>query len=66
MSLIISIFRDMNNESPNIKMHYSCLYFRYQNIELLKHDFYFKISIYKDKVKNRALLEMLLVFMFDF
>ena len=39
MSLIIYIFRDVNSESPNMEMHYSCLYFRDQNREFLKHDF---------------------------
>ena len=56
---IISIFRYVNSESPNMKIYYSCLYFRYQNRELLEHDFYSKISIYTDRVKNITLLEML-------
>ena len=57
MGPIISIFRDMNSESPNMKMHYSYIYFR----ELLEHDFCSKISIYRNIVKNKALLEMLKV-----
>ena len=61
MGPIISIFRNVNSESPNMEMHYSYLYFRYQNRELLKQDFCSKISIYRDRVKNRALLKMLLV-----
>ena len=54
MGSIISIFRGVNSESPNMEMHYSYFYFRDQNKELLKHDFYSKISIYKDRVKNRV------------
>ena len=46
----------MISESSNMKMHYSCLYFKDQNRELLEHDFCSKISIHKDRV----LLEMLL------
>ena len=61
MSPIISIFIDVNNESPNMKIYYSCIYFRDQNRKLLEYDFCSKIylSIYRDRVKNRALLEML-------
>ena len=43
-----------------MEMHYSCLYFRDQNRELLEYDFCSKISIYRDRVKNITLLEMLL------
>ena len=60
MGPIISIFRDVNSESPNMEMLYSYFYFRDQNRELLEHEFCSKISIYRDRVKNRALLEMLL------
>ena len=60
MNSIIYIFRYVNNKSLNIKMYYSYLYFRYQNRELLEHDFCFKISIYKNRVKSRTLLKMLL------
>ena len=56
MGPIISIFRYMNNKSPNMKMYYLCLYFKnYNKKKLLKHDFYFKISIYRDGVKNNVL-----------
>ena len=61
MGPIISIFRDVNSESPNIEMHYLCFYFRDQNRELLEYDFCSKISIYRDRVKNRVLLEMLVM-----
>ena len=50
--------KDVNSEYPNMEMHRSCLYFRDQNIEFLEHDFCSKISIYRDIVKNIALLEM--------
>ena len=56
----ISIFRYLNSEYPNIEMHYLELYFRDENRELLECGFCSKISIYKDRVKNIALLEMLL------
>ena len=60
MGLIISIFRYLNSESPNMEIYYSHIYFRDENRELLKCGFCPKISIYRDRVKNRALLEMLL------
>ena len=53
-----SKYRDVNSKYPNMEMQCSCLYFRDQNIELLEHDFCSKISIYRDIVKNIALLEM--------
>ena len=58
MSLIISIFRDVTSEFSNIEMRYSCLYFKDKNRKFLENDFFLKISIYKDKVKNIVLLEM--------
>ena len=54
MGLIISTFRDVNSEYLNIEMYYSYLYFKYQNKEFLKYNFCFKISIYKDRVKNKG------------
>ena len=60
MSLIISIFRYLNNEFPNMEIYYSHLYFRDENIELLECGFCLKISIYKDRVIYIALLKMLL------
>ena len=41
------------------EMHYSYFYFRDENKELLEFGFYLKISIYRVRVKNKALLEML-------
>ena len=64
MSLILFIFRDLNSESSNMEMHYSHLYFKDENKELLEYGFCYKISIYKDRAKKRALLEMLLGFFY--
>ena len=44
MGPIISIFRDLNNESPNMEMQYSLIYFKNENRELLMCGFYPKIS----------------------
>ena len=60
MGLIVSIFKDLNNEYPNMEMYYLYLYFRDENIELFDCGFYLKISIYEDRVKYKTLLEMLL------
>lgn len=47
----IFILRKVNNGSPNMEMHNSHLYFRYENRELLKCGFCPKISIYRDRTK---------------
>ena len=59
MGPIISIIRDVNSESPNMEMHYLHLYLE-MKIENYWSGFCPKISIYRDRVKNRALLDKLL------
>ena len=46
MGLIISIFRVLNCEYPNVEMHYSHLYFRDENRELLEYEFFPSKSLY--------------------
>lgn len=50
----ISILRNVNNGSPNMEMHNSHLYFRYENRELLKCGFCPKIFIYRDRTKKSS------------
>ena len=57
MGFIMSIIRYMNSESSNMEIYYLYVYFRDKN---KKTQFYLKISIYKDRIKNKILLEMLL------
>ena len=56
MGFILSIFRDLNSESSNMEMHYSHLYFKDENKELLEYGFCYKISIYKDRAKKKSII----------
>ena len=61
MGFNIFVFKYVNSESLNMEIYYSYLYFINENKELLKYGFCppKALYIYRDRVKNIALLKML-------